>query len=197
MTSVHVSNLDNSFVTMPPKEAEDLPARVWLDKDCSHNGLAMTRSIGDHSLKKSGVIANPVVTQYRLDNEDKVRVLLKLFFISNLILSIVFFKITIVICIFIYPLPFLTHVSTTLPISLQTFLAKFIIIASDGIWEFMSSSEAIHIVQQCFEKGKGASDACNELISVAMKKWKEEEDDYRDDITAIVVKLDGLWENEY
>jgi len=132
------------FVTMPPKEAEDLPARVWLDKDCSHNGLAMTRSIGDHSLKKSGVIANPVVTQYRLDNED-----------------------------------------------------KFIIVASDGIWEFMSSSEAIHIVQQCFEKGKGASDACNELISVAMKKWKEEEDDYRDDITAIVVKLDGLWENEY
>jgi len=28
-----------------------------------------------------------------------------------------------------------------------------------------------------------------------MDKWKEKEGDYRDDITAIVVRLDGLWDS--
>jgi len=37
-----------------------------------------------------------------------------------------------------------------------------------------------------------ASDACKELIRVAMGKWKDREGDYRDDITAIVVRLDGI-----
>ena len=53
----------------------------------------------------------------------------------------------------------------------------------------------MQIVQQCFEKGLGASEACKELIRVAMKKWKEEEGDYRDDITAIVVRVDGIWDD--
>lgn len=40
----------------------------------------------------------------------------------------------------------------------------------------------------------GASDACEVLIKEAMDRWKEKEGDYRDDITAIIVKLKGLWD---
>jgi len=72
---------------------------------------------------------------------------------------------------------------------------EFFIIATDGVWEFISSQDAVEIVQECFENGLGASDACKKLIRVAMDKWKEKEGDYRDDITAIVVRLDGLWDS--
>ena len=75
-------------------------------------------------------------------------------------------------------------------------MIQFFIIGTDGIWEFISSDEAVHIVQSCFEKGMGASDACKELIHVAMKRWQENEGDYRDDITAIVVRLDGIWDDK-
>ena len=40
----------------------------------------------------------------------------------------------------------------------------------------------------------GASDACEVLIKEAMTKWEEKEGDYRDDITAIIVRLKGLWD---
>jgi len=71
-------------------------------------------------------------------------------------------------------------------------LKQFFIIATDGVWEFVSSTEAVQIVGTCFEQGMSASDACKELIRVAMGKWKDREGDYRDDITAIVVRLDGI-----
>lgn len=127
------------YITMPIEEG--LPARVWLDEHCSQIGLAMSRSIGDHVLKKVGVIADPVINNFDLTEED-----------------------------------------------------EFLIIGTDGIWEFISSTEAIKIVEGCFEEGMGASDACKELIHVAMKRWQEKEGDYRDDITAIVVRLNGLWQ---
>ena len=66
--------------------------------------------------------------------------------------------------------------------------------ASDGVWEFISSSEAVYLVQDCFDKDMGADEACKVLIKKAMDKWKEKEGDYRDDITAIVVNLKGLWD---
>ena len=37
-----------------------------------------------------------------------------------------------------------------------------------------------------------ASGACKELIRISMGKWKDREGDYRDDITAIVVRLDDI-----
>lgn len=72
---------------------------------------------------------------------------------------------------------------------------QFLIIATDGVWEFVSSSEAIAIVDKCFQQGMGASEACEELIKIAMSKWKEKEGDYRDDVSAIVVRLDGIWDH--
>jgi len=72
-----------------------------------------------------------------------------------------------------------------------------LVIATDGVWEFISSEGAVDIIQRCFNEGMGASEASAYLIKVAMNKWKEKEGDYRDDITAIVVKLDGIWGNEH
>ena len=61
------------------------------------------------------------------------------------------------------------------------------ILASDGVWEFLSSQEACDIVNMFIEEG--ATAACQELIAAAMSKWESLEGDYRDDITAIVVLL--------
>ncbi|CAM9125846.1 unnamed protein product, partial [Hapterophycus canaliculatus] len=47
------------FVSPPPEAG--LSARVWLDKELTRIGLAMSRSIGDHAVKEVGVIATPEV----------------------------------------------------------------------------------------------------------------------------------------
>jgi len=130
-----------AFVTLP--EAEGLPARIWLDEQCSQIGLAMSRSIGDHALKDVGVISQPVVKEYIISDND-----------------------------------------------------EFFIVATDGVWEFISSTEAVLLVQKCFDEGMGASDACKVLIKTAMNKWQENEGDYRDDVTAIVVRLRGLFDED-
>eukprot|EP00808_Paulinella_micropora_P011539 g46871.t1 len=64
--------------------------------------------------------------------------------------------------------------------------AKFFILASDGIWEFMSN---IDVVTWASENDTSA-DACIDLISEATAIWAEE-DESRDDITLIVVFLHG------
>ena len=58
------------FVT--PPQGEGLPARIWLDEQCTQIGLAMSRSIGDHALKGVGVIVDPVVQEYELTDNDQV-----------------------------------------------------------------------------------------------------------------------------
>ena len=82
----------------------------------------------------------------------------------------------------------------------------FVIMASDGVWEFISSQvwwsaprnvdnhysvtcavlctspqEAVDIVQNNINKG--AHYACQELIQTAAVRWREEEGDYRDDVS--------------
>lgn len=126
------------FVSASP--APGLSARVWLDPDCTTIGLAMSRSIGDHAVAEIGVIAEPVVTEYVVDDLD-----------------------------------------------------DFMILASDGVWEFLSSAEAVEIVGQNLHRG--ATKACQALIEAAAAKWHEEEGEYRDDITAIVVRMQELWKS--
>mmetsp|Transcript_23903 Transcript_23903/g.43215 ORF Transcript_23903/g.43215 Transcript_23903/m.43215 type:complete len:445 (-) Transcript_23903:81-1415(-) len=123
-----------------PKEA-GMAHRVWLDPQCTRIGLGISRSLGDHALKHSGIIPDPVVTDRTLTPND-----------------------------------------------------EFIIIASDGVWCLMESIEAVNIVQDGFNKGMGASEACLELIEASKKRWNDSEGNtYRDDITAIVIRLDDLW----
>ena len=68
---------------------------------------------------------------------------------------------------------------------------RCLILASDGVWEFITSQEAVQIVQ----KHGSAPAACRALITEATQRWRKEEGNYRDDITAIVVLmplLEGL-----
>lgn len=128
------------FVAEPREPG--LPARIYLDKECTLVGLAMSRSLGDHNMKQIGVIANPVITHHMVVADQD----------------------------------------------------EFLILASDGVWEFISSKEAVRIVGDCLDKGLTASEASIQLIRHAMKLWKKIEGDYRDDITAIVVRLPQLFD---
>lgn len=124
------------FVSPPPEEG--LSARVWLDSNYSQIGLAMARSLGDHSVSPVGVIATPVVTTHKITDED-----------------------------------------------------DFLILATDGVWEFLSSEDAVSIVSKHLKEG--STKACQALIEAAASKWHDEEGNYRDDITALVVRLQELW----
>jgi serine/threonine protein phosphatase PrpC len=72
---------------------------------------------------------------------------------------------------------------------------EFVIFATDGVWEFISSDQAVQIVANNLERG--ATKACQALIEAAAVKWHDEEGDYRDDITALVVHLRHLWKCEH
>ena len=61
---------------------------------------------------------------------------------------------------------------------------EVLILASDGVWEFISSQEAVAI---CQSKHPNATAATKELIKQATARWKAAEGNYRDDISAIVV----------
>ena len=65
---------------------------------------------------------------------------------------------------------------------------KFMIIASDGIWEFISSQECVNIVKNFYEKNdlKGCADF---LYEESSKRWLKEEE-VIDDTTLILVFFD-------
>ncbi|PNW88452.1 hypothetical protein CHLRE_01g030200v5 [Chlamydomonas reinhardtii] len=62
---------------------------------------------------------------------------------------------------------------------------KFIVLASDGVWEFISSKEAVDIVAQY----ESAEEACRQLVDEAYQRWLTEEEGVVDDITAVVVRF--------
>lgn len=65
---------------------------------------------------------------------------------------------------------------------------KFILLCSDGVWEFVSSEEAVHIIGACGPQDCMA--AANRLCSVAWDRWiKEMEGTVVDDITVVLVYL--------
>ena len=72
----------------------------------------------------------------------------------------------------------------------------FCTLASDGVWEFIESDKAIQLVQKFYkckkDSVKGDCDATlavTKLVETAAAKWRQEEGDYRDDITAFVARL--------
>lgn len=62
---------------------------------------------------------------------------------------------------------------------------RFLILASDGVWEFIENLEAVEIVQNNLHLG--AFVACQILIQTAAQRWSEEEGDYRDDVSVMFV----------
>lgn len=57
-----------------------------------------------------------------------------------------------------------------------------LILASDGVWEFIENDEACEIVVE----QKTAADSCAALIDESSRRWRAAEGNYRDDITSIV-----------
>uniref|UniRef100_H3GCQ6 PPM-type phosphatase domain-containing protein n=1 Tax=Phytophthora ramorum TaxID=164328 RepID=H3GCQ6_PHYRM len=65
--------------------------------------------------------------------------------------------------------------------------AAFAVLASDGIWEFMTTDECIEFVGACIiDSGLSPQEACTALVEEACDRWDAEED-VVDDITAAVV----------
>ena len=110
------------------------PDRVWLQHE-QLPGLAMSRSIGDLVAAHVGVISEPEISVYEMNEYD-----------------------------------------------------KFIVLASDGIWEFISNSEVIKIVAEFYKKNQ-IDEACDAVAQEAIRRWKQE-DNVIDDITIIIAFLD-------
>ena len=66
---------------------------------------------------------------------------------------------------------------------------RYLILGSDGIWEFIESQQAADLVHGVIGAKGTADKACRTLIEKSSVAWKLNEGDYRDDITGIVVTL--------
>lgn len=64
----------------------------------------------------------------------------------------------------------------------------FIILASDGVWEFMDSQFVIKAMSKRISSD-GAKASVQKLQREAQKRWQEEEGDYCDDITSVLIQL--------
>lgn len=64
-----------------------------------------------------------------------------------------------------------------------------VIVASDGVWEFMSSKDALDCVNKM--RQEGVEDLSKGLVEEAVRRWDEYEDGVVDDTTAVVMIIDG------
>ena len=62
---------------------------------------------------------------------------------------------------------------------------SFAIIASDGVWEFLSNDQVAIIVAEALKDGS-PEHAANTLVRESFLKWKKEED-VIDDITCVII----------
>ena len=65
---------------------------------------------------------------------------------------------------------------------------RVIIIASDGVWEFLPNKRVAEIAMKFYESGQ-AELAANTIVREATEQWKQRED-VIDDITCVVVFMD-------
>ena len=72
---------------------------------------------------------------------------------------------------------------------------EFLVLATDGVWEFLENDVVIEIVKKHHDAGKPAYEACKYIIARAALAWKNNEGDYRDDITVMVAYLPALVEH--
>ncbi|KAH8095667.1 protein serine/threonine phosphatase [Aureococcus anophagefferens] len=79
---------------------------------------------------------------------------------------------------------------------------KFIILASDGVWEYVSNRQAVRFVEASLRLNVNeplrAEMAAKYLVNIATKYWINEGGGYQDDISATVVVLDPpVWKKKY
>ena len=65
---------------------------------------------------------------------------------------------------------------------------RVIVLASDGVWEFLSNAEVADIVYP-FYNSKNAEGAADALVRASFRRWRREES-VVDDITCLIVFLD-------
>ena len=70
---------------------------------------------------------------------------------------------------------------------------KFIVLASDGLFEFIESQEIVDIIKDYYDKNDIVG-CCEYLYKESTRKWIEEEEDTIDDITMILVFFDDLYD---
>lgn len=63
---------------------------------------------------------------------------------------------------------------------------EFIVMCSDGVWEFISDKEAVNLVAK---SGMDVKDAAEKLSALAWSRWIQNEEDVVDDITVIIAYL--------
>ena len=107
------------------------PFRVWAGTN-NYPGLAMSRCIGDLKGKKCGLISEPEIIEYTLDERS-----------------------------------------------------KYMVIASDGIWEFIDNEDVMRMGIDFYLKDN-VDEFLDKIVQVA-EFWWEKEDIIRDDITAVIV----------
>ena len=70
---------------------------------------------------------------------------------------------------------------------------KFIILASDGLFEFIQSEEVVKYVGEYYKKNDIVG-CCEFLYKESCKRWLDEEEDTIDDITIIIVFFDDKYD---
>ena len=112
------------------------PYRVWDKIQDKGPGLAMSRSIGDGQAKNLGVLNEPDIFEYVLNEGD-----------------------------------------------------KFIVCASDGVWEYLSNDDVMNIVKDVYIKEGKADEACEILVKKASDEWRKENNNTMDDISCAILFL--------
>lgn len=64
---------------------------------------------------------------------------------------------------------------------------RFLVIASDGVWEFLSNEEVVSLIAPFYARNDPDS-ACDKVVQAATAAWRRE-DDVIDDITVIIIFL--------
>ena len=65
---------------------------------------------------------------------------------------------------------------------------RVIIIASDGVWEFLTNEQVAMMAMKFYNEGL-AEQAANTIVRESAEQWKKKED-VIDDITCVVIFLD-------
>ena len=112
------------------------PYRVWFQDTTQGPGLAMSRSFGDYSAKPIGVVSEPDVFEYKIENKD-----------------------------------------------------KFIVVGSDGVWEYLSNKNVMDIIAEIYINKGTAVEAGEKVVKIARSKWKSNSSKTIDDITCVVLFL--------
>ena len=68
---------------------------------------------------------------------------------------------------------------------------SWLLLCSDGVWEHVDNQEALQVACRA-NASHDAAKACKALMDYTMDKWAQNNPCYRDDISAVVVDLEGL-----